>query len=197
MSHFQHPSFDGVVDHEPFKVMQSGKRWYLLNPRVEDVDWWDISNGLSSTFRFDGQTQLTVAQHLVNCAIVAAELKTDLPILPYAFLHDAHEAYTGDISKPMKNILNHDGLVSEVERRADKVIYQSLELTMPDSETLQLVKEIDGRMLATEWLWLMPGHPSDHGIMDEPFTMEIKQLPPHEARAHFVSMFNQIFVRAW
>lgn len=193
------------TDRGPFKTMASGKRWYYLDPKTEDIDWWDISNGLAATPRFDGQTRgdvkLSVAQHLFNCVMAAPqymqEYGTDPELLRYVFLHDFHEAYTGDISKPIKSILDQKGLVTELEKRTDKAIFEALEMDAPDDVMSAHIKSIDERMLATEWLWLMPDHPRDHGIDFEPFNMEIQPWIFIKARAMFVSMFNQLFVEGF
>ncbi|MCZ4273325.1 HD domain-containing protein [Maritalea porphyrae] len=189
-------------DRGPFKTMASGKRWYYLNPKTDDIDWWDVSNGLAATPRFDGQTRgevkLSVAQHLFNCALMAQKWVDEKNINPvlvkHVFLHDFHEAYTGDISKPIKSILNREGLVTNLEQRIDKTIYDALELDAPDQQMQCLVKSIDDRMLATEWLWLMPGNPLEHGITARPFKIEIEPWIFIKARAMFVAMFNQLFV---
>lgn len=65
-----------------------------------DVDLRDIAHSLSNQCRFNGHTTefYSVAQH---CVILSA--MADEPRKPWALLHDAAEAYIGDIIRPVRN----------------------------------------------------------------------------------------------
>ena len=79
-----------------------GNRFYPLEPRIDDVDIEDIAHGLAYQCRFNGQTNAfySVAQHsLIVAALVPEELRFA------ALLHDAAEAYLGDMVKPLKVLL--------------------------------------------------------------------------------------------
>ena len=79
-----------------------GNRFYPQNPCVEDIDIEDIAHGLAYTCRFNGQSTAfySVAQHSLMVAdLVADELKLE------ALMHDAAEAYLGDVVKPLKEAL--------------------------------------------------------------------------------------------
>lgn len=80
----------------------SGKRYFPTSPRPEDVDIQDIAHALSRINRYTGHTRVavSVAQHSVLCARLAhAEIALE------ALMHDAAEAYIGDISRPVKQWL--------------------------------------------------------------------------------------------
>lgn len=90
-------------------VTQSGRHVDLLNPRPEDIVLEDIVIALARTRRFAGHAPITVAQHSLDVrddlfaagngfreSAPAARARISL----YALLHDAHEAYTGDITRP-------------------------------------------------------------------------------------------------
>lgn len=75
--------------------------------RAQDINRHDIAFGLANTCRWGGQTRrwFSVAQHSVWAAWVADQLCFDGFISSYALLHDAHEAYMGDIIVPNRKRL--------------------------------------------------------------------------------------------
>lgn len=80
----------------------SGIEICLHYPHASMINIEDIACGLSKICRFGGQTNAfySVAQHSVLVAALAPDyLKKE------ALLHDAAEAYIGDIIKPLKHIL--------------------------------------------------------------------------------------------
>lgn len=74
----------------------------LSEPKPIDVTLEDIAVALSNTNRFTGHTDgpYSVAQHCVYASMMVPE-----SIALEALMHDAHEAYTGDISAPMKALI--------------------------------------------------------------------------------------------
>lgn len=83
------------------KLMRSGRLVDLAHPRPDDVDLDDIAHGLAHLCRFDGQCEhfYSVAQHSVLVSRLC-EMHAD-----WALFHDAHEAYLGDVSSPLKALL--------------------------------------------------------------------------------------------
>ena len=75
--------------------------FWPLDPREDEVDIRDIAHGLATTNRYGGQfpAPFSVAQH--SCMV--SELCQPANAL-VALLHDAEEAYTGDLIKPLKAI---------------------------------------------------------------------------------------------
>ena len=74
---------------------------FALEP--DDVDLSDIIWGLSHTYRYGGQADpgITVAEH----SMLVAQVLNDPVWAPYALLHDACEAYLGDVPAPLKRSL--------------------------------------------------------------------------------------------
>ncbi len=146
-------------------VTFTGKSFDLLNPTPEMVCIEDISHALANIGRFTGHTRsfYSVAQH---CVIMA---DADLPGKPLQrLLHEVAEAYIGDISSPLKQLLciNRPDLesyipfkvlpVREFEQKILAVIGLALGVDLSHSAE---VKEADNRMYITEVRDLMP--PSD------------------------------------
>lgn len=89
----------------PWVLTSSGRAFDLLDPRPEMVDFTvDIPESLARIARFNGHVRsgpYSVAQH---CVIGARALfsKTGSRALAACFLlHDAHEAYIGDLATPV------------------------------------------------------------------------------------------------
>jgi hypothetical protein len=106
----------------------------LLDPRVEDIDFGHIATHLSHIARFAGgtQTPFSVAEHSV--AVMEA---VSPPARPYALLHDAHEAFIGDLTKPFEIAIAAEmaksgplakhfvDAVDAIRVRFDRVIFQA------------------------------------------------------------------------
>jgi uncharacterized protein len=114
----------------------------------------DIARSLSRTIRFNGHSSspITVAEHsVVVMEIVQTEGGTERQQL-YALMHDAHEAYTGDVSRPLKHFLqerynvNLRGLEQSIQAR----IYKELGIPLPEPAELALVERADLYALAAE-----------------------------------------------
>ena len=119
----------------------SGVRFDLAAPRAVDVRIVDIAHALSQTVRFGGHgLPYTVAQH---CVLVARHLTVENRLA--GLLHDAAEAYVGDVVTPLKHLLGP--AYEDIEHRVMAAIamHYELESSLPDA-----VREADRRMLATE-----------------------------------------------
>lgn len=81
-------------------MTRSGRRVDLFNPHPDTIVIEDIAHGLALTNRYGGQTELpySVAQHSVLVSRMMPEgFRMD------ALLHDASEAYLGDVQSPLKH----------------------------------------------------------------------------------------------
>lgn len=127
----------------------------LAAPRVEDVHVEQIAHHLASINRFTGAARrpYNVAQH--SC-LVAQLLPPRLRLA--GLLHDAHEAYTGDWSSPLKQRVRQlaPGLLEQLIAPIERVIEQRFGLTWLTPEDHALIKHADLTMLATEKRDLMP-----------------------------------------
>lgn len=70
-------------------------------------DIFDIASSLAKINRFTGHTTrpYSVAEHSLLCANIAEQLGLSLHVQLAALMHDAHEAYTGDCTSPVKRAL--------------------------------------------------------------------------------------------
>ncbi len=119
-----------------------GRRFELASPTAEMVNVGEIGHALARLCRFVGHIRpqmYSVAQH---CLEVSQRCPTGME--GWGLMHDAAEAYVGDISGPLKALVP---AVCEVEERILGVIAGVVGLEMPVPEE---VKVVDRRMLLTE-----------------------------------------------
>ncbi len=164
----------------------TGRRIDVFALRVEDVDLVDIAHALSQLCRWTGHTTefYSVAQHSV---LVCDRLwiRTGSPrIALTGLLHDAAEAYLGDMASPLKHTPWADGY-RQLEADVTQVIARRFDLPLDDLSPL--VHEADLEVLATEARDLMPL--SDRVTEFEPLGAPILPLSSRVA--------ERAFRRAW
>lgn len=134
--------------------LNSGKRFFPLDPRPEDIDINDIAHALSNLARFTGHGDrfYSVGEHSIHCARIARRLGlTPLQQL-FVALHDSSEHIVNDIARPLKQYM-HD--YKQVEDNIMSVIWEGLGLPQPTKHDYHLVKLIDNTMLVHEIHQLM------------------------------------------
>ncbi len=84
--------------------LYSGKAFYPNDPRPEEIDIQDIAHSLANQCRYNGHTKrfYSVAEHSVLVAEMVAQETLDTNVIRQALMHDAPEAYVGDIIRPLK-----------------------------------------------------------------------------------------------
>lgn len=147
---------------------RDGDAFDLLEPQAAQVNFSEIAHALSCIPRFGGHVpggHYSVAQHCV----VGAEYLDDRegPEVALAFLlHDAHEAYMGDIMSPVVAALGAADvaipqIINNMKARIDHAIYQAAygKRVFLDENLRKIVHETDLRMLATERKYLLASSP--------------------------------------
>ena len=111
-------------------LTHSGKIFNILYPKPEMIDINDIAESLAKQCRFNGHIKgfYSVAEHSVRCSSICKKYPLD------ALMHDAAEAYTGDIVAPYKRIFPG---MKAIEDHIYKVICGVFGLRYP------LPKEVD------------------------------------------------------
>jgi len=118
----------------------SGKKLNLLDPQPEQICIRDIARGLSYNSHFGGQTPkfFSIAQHcLLVCELMEPNLGNNPNLMMLGLLHDASEAYLGDMLKPLKVMLPE---FQKIENHMMSVILKKYSL---DVEMLPIIKEAD------------------------------------------------------
>ncbi len=128
----------------------TGRAFYPLDPQVGDVDPVDIAHALSMICRYGGhvQTFFSVAEH---CVLMSYAVAPEHAL--WALLHDATEAYVGDMVRPLKHAMPE---YRAVEDRLMAVICDRFGL---GHECPAEVKQADLRILRDERDALMGAAP--------------------------------------
>lgn len=142
------------LDGEPTIITASGVLFNLIEPRVEDVQAFDIAHGLAMKCRWAGHTSVyySVAEHSVRVSMRCAP---DDALA--GLLHDAAESYLGDVSSPLKRRL--DGY-REIENRLLAVIFKRFGLApgLPPSVVIADKDELENdRVTLTKLAAIYPG----------------------------------------
>lgn len=156
-------------------LTHTGKRLDLFEPDADMIDPRDIAHSLAHLCRFNGYTRefYSVAQH--SC-LVADLVPTEHKLA--ALLHDATEAYLGDMTRPLKEWMPYyRGFEDVIWGRVCERF--GLEIDLPAS-----VLQADLIALATERRDMMPPDPAiwDCLVGIEPAPERIRPWSPTEAR---------------
>jgi hypothetical protein len=162
----------------------TGRQYYPLDPRTEDIDIEDIAQSLSQICRFNGHSLVfySVAQH---CVLVSMVLPDELAL--EGLMHDSPEAYVCDIPRPLKRLLEFQSY-REFEALNDAAIRARFSLQRAEPPQ---VKEADLRMLATEARDLMSASPVPWSSMPTPYSFIIEPWSSERARAEFLAAFKR------
>lgn len=115
------PTITDLTDTIPFYT-RTGGRLNLLNIRPEDIRLDEISNALSNQGRYNGQTSrfYSVAEHCVHLCKYAEAKGMSLNHQRALLLHDASEAFMGDLVYHLKQQFPY---FKEIEDNIMKVIF--------------------------------------------------------------------------
>ena len=160
----------------------TGKVIDLSDFTVDDVRLPDISHALSIINRFTGHTKCpySVAQHSVMVSKIC-----DPRYAVWGLLHDASEAYLGDVATPLKNMLPE---YRDLEEHIQRTIASKFGLVWPMPSE---VKEADLRALMAEKRDLLTVD-HDWGIDVEPMAGPILPYCWQQAKQLFEDRYKEL-----
>lgn len=164
----------------------SGGVFWLLDPRPEEVNIYDIAHCLSMLCRYNGHINefYSVAQHSVlvseNCEPTDA---------PYGLLHDSTETYAGDVISPLKKYLPGYRVI---EDNIMKAICSKFKIRLTPARK-QRVKHWDNVLLATEVRDLVPHKYLNWRMAVEPLPDIIQPWSPKVAEQKFLQRFEELY----
>ena len=149
-----------TTDASSHMVTATGHEVDLRYPQVQSITLADISHHLAQINRYTGACRrpYSVAEHsLLVLEIVERVMTLDLHGRMAALMHDAHEAYTQDLSTPAK------GQVGDAwhnfEGRLQRTVLSAFALNAAAHHHAMAIKQADLIALATERAQLLPTGP--------------------------------------
>jgi hypothetical protein len=162
----------------------TGLQFFFDNPTPDMIDIRDIAWHLSGINRYTGagHVYLSVAEHSLNISYAVPEEDAFAGLM-----HDAAEAYMGDVSAPLKRFLP-DYRVLEVKVWCVIAQKFGLPIALPAS-----IRDADRRITLNEKRVLFPNTKNDWAIRDDPLEhVYIQSLPQVHAYIRFLRRYNQL-----
>ena len=178
----------------PYLQTVSGRWVNPFEPDPEQLDIDDIARALGNLCRFGGHSRVfySVAQHSVIVSELVEQRGGDVEDVFAALMHDASEAYLGDMPHPIKHRSPLGTAFKAAEHELEEVIRERFRIKADSPE----IKRADRALLATErrafsgenWHW-----PELDGV--EPLDLELDAWPPEEAARAFRRRFAELDAR--
>lgn len=172
----------------------TGRRFWPLDPKAEEIDIRDIAHALSNQCRFAGHTTdfYSVAQHSVRVSFV---VPPELALC--GLLHDASEAYLLDIPRPLKRLPMFEPY-REYEERLMHMIAEKFGFTWPMPEE---IRAADDNLLMDEAKSLIRGPKDDWALKFDPKGDTCADLGatmlPRRAESLFLARFCSLTAGAY
>jgi hypothetical protein len=178
----------------PYLQTVSGRWVDPFDPDPRQLDPGDIARALANQCRFGGHSRVfySVAQHSVLVSRLVEERGGDTEDAFAALMHDATEAYLGDMPHPLK----HRSPLGAAFKAAEQHLEQAIRERFRIKADVPEIKRADRALLATErrafsgesWHW-----PELDGV--EPLDLELVAWTPDEAAGAFARRYAELDAR--
>jgi uncharacterized protein len=185
---------DGPPGPGPYLQTVSGRWVNPFDPDPSQLDPGDIARALANQCRFGGHSRVfySVAQHSVIVSELVEERGGDVEDAFAALMHDAGEAYLGDMPHPLKHRSPLGAAFKAAEEHLERAIRERFRIK-PD---VPEIKPADRALLATErrafsgesWHW-----PELEGVVA--LDLELTAWTPDEAAAAFARRYAELDAR--
>lgn len=169
---------------------RSGYMFDILNPDGNMVSIEEIAHCLAYECRYNGHVPgdnfLSVAEHSVEvCERIQRDVESgSVNVALIALLHDAHEAYTGDIVAPLKRLLPE---IKEIEKGIQDIIHAKFGIDEVSDKTARVVKRADEQAGEMETLIFANMRESED-------VSGLRFLEPKKAKKVFMEKFKEVYV---
>lgn len=187
----------------PTVMTNAGTTVSLRHPIAEAISIGVIANHLAKQCRYAGATvaPYSVAQHSVLVSLIIERRTRSAEAALYGLLHDAHEAYIGDIIAPVRDeilaIASID-VVQMIADRFDPIIHRALGLAWP-SPWYRAVADADRTAHVTELRDVLPETVTDRNALPEglhPWPHRIKPQKWDAAEEAFLVRYTDLTAMA-
>ena len=175
----------------PYLQTVSGRWVNPFDPDPEQLDPDDIARALANQCRFGGHCRVfySVAQHSVIVSELVEQRGGDAEEAFAALMHDATEAYLGDMPHPLK----HRSPLGAAFKQAEDQLEEAIRDRFAIKPGVPAIKLVDRALLATErrafsaetWHW-----PELEGV--EPLDLELTAWSPDEAADTFARRYAEL-----
>lgn len=168
----------------------TGKQFFLLEPRLEDIDIIDIAHALALQCRWTGHVKFhySVAQHSYYCSFIGPENEAFDRLM-----HDAPEAYIGDLNRPLKHYTEAGVAYRRQEAIIQKAIAERFGYSVIEPKSVKLA---DNSMLYAEKAQIM-GYKFEESEnwerYDENNGVTIEKWTPEKAEQMFLTRFEDLY----
>lgn len=170
----------------------SGRTIDLQAMSADDIYIEDIAHGLSQCCRYIGQCRefYSVAEHSTRMATYLGSEGYASTICLAALLHDASEAYIGDMHTDLKAILP---MYKELEGVIMNIIFTKYGIPYePQSAYMKIVKDLDIKIRTAEVGYLLRGVDKfSWGLVPFEYTIEQTRMPKVAERG-FLDLFKHL-----
>jgi uncharacterized protein len=187
---------ENLVNQDPGIALPSGGYFKFLEPETSDFTIEDIAHNLSHIARYNGAARYhySVALHSVNVSrLVPEEFAFE------ALMHDAAEAFFGDMTSPLKRLC---GDYCKLLEAGEAEVAKRFNLPFPHSPE---VKHADMQALWAEKSHLIPtadNHPRAAWPEWDDYTLPrevlkyvvLVEMNPWEAKRRFLDRYSELAV---
>ena len=161
----------------------TGRAFWPLDPRPEEIYIEDIAHALSMKCRYGGHCLrfYSVAEHSV---LVSRHVPAHAAF--WGLMHDAAEAYLADIPRPVKRDLHG---WRNIEARVMAAVVARFEMTPAEPAS---VKHVDLAITSDERDALMAAGGPEWGELAPPVGVSIRCWTPTDAKAAFLARFKEL-----
>ena len=161
----------------------TGRQFWPMDPRPDEIDILDIAHSLSMMCRYAGHVTdfYSVAEHCCHIHDAAPPEHR-----AWALLHDASEAYLVDVIRPVKPFLTG---YKAAETRVQNAVADRFGLPLQEPPE---VKELDMRILHDEMAQAMGKPPAPWNLAGEPLGVTLQFWAPFWAKGEFLRRFNAL-----
>ena len=177
------------IINEAVIVTPSGKQLRIFDPKPEQIEIADIATALSKICRFSGMTErfYSVAEHSIYVSRLSGAWAME------GLLHDASEAYLGDIVRPLKRSGMYEAYI-EAEHLVSLAIAEKFNLSYFIDGWPVEVERADKEIVKVESRHLRPWLPPKESAIPRPFSLVAGKttMSPAEAERAFLDRFAEL-----